>query len=93
MDKPASGTLEEYKAVLDTAKEKNLVVQLGYMYRYNPAVQKCMELIREGKLGEIYSINAEMSTFHSPAYKKWLQNKSLQKKSNNNPNVPDGRLS
>ena len=25
-------------------------------------------------------------------YKKWLQNKSLQKKSNNNPNVPDGRL-
>ena len=26
-------------------------------------------------------------------YKKWLQNKSIQKKSNNNPNVPDGRLS
>ena len=39
MDKPASGTLEEYKHLLDTAKEKNLVVQLGYMYRYNPAVQ------------------------------------------------------
>ncbi|MBE7034178.1 MAG: Gfo/Idh/MocA family oxidoreductase [Ruminococcaceae bacterium] len=74
MDKPASGTLEEYKAVLDTAKEKNLVVQLGYMYRYNPAVQKCIELIREGKLGEIYSINAEMSTFHPEGYRKWLTN-------------------
>lgn len=74
MDKPASGTLEEYQYVLDTAKTKNLTVQLGYMYRYNPAVQKCLELIREGKLGEIYSINAEMSTFHGPAYKKWLQN-------------------
>ena len=74
MDKPASGTLEEYKAVLDGAKEKNLVVQLAYMYRYNPAVLKCFELIKEGKLGEIYSINAEMSTFHPKEYKQWLTN-------------------
>ena len=74
MDKPASGTLEDYKYVLDTAKAKSLVVQLGYMYRYNPAVLKCFEHIKNGDLGEIYSINAEMSTFHSPAYKKWLTN-------------------
>jgi predicted dehydrogenase len=74
MDKPASGTLEEYKYVLDTAKEKNLVVQLGYMYRYNPAVLECFEHIKSGGLGEIYSINAEMSTFHNPEYKKWLTN-------------------
>ena len=38
MDKPASGTLEEYKALLDKAEEHNITVQLGYMYRYNPAV-------------------------------------------------------
>ena len=49
MDKPASGTLEEFKHVLDTAKAKNLVMQMGYMYRYNPAVLKTIELIREGK--------------------------------------------
>ena len=74
MDKPASGTLTEYKNLLDTAKAKNLVVQLAYMYRYNPAVVKCLKLIKEGTLGEIYSINAEMSTSHSPEYKKWLTN-------------------
>ena len=74
MDKPASGTLEEYKYVLDTAKEKNLVVQLGYMYRYNPAVLECFEHLKNGDIGEIYSINAEMSTFHKPEYKKWLTN-------------------
>ena len=74
MDKPGSGTLEEYKHLLDTAKAKNLVVQLAYMYRYNPAVQKCFELIKDGKLGEIYSINAEMSTSHPKDYKKWLTN-------------------
>ena len=74
MDKPASGTLEEYKHLLDTAKAKNLVVQLGYMYRYNPNVEKLMELARSGKLGDICSINAEMSTLHSDKYRKWLAN-------------------
>lgn len=74
MDKPASGTLEEYKAVLDMAKEKSLVVQLGYMYRYNPAVKKCFEAVQNGDLGEIFSINAEMSTFHGVEYKRWLTN-------------------
>ena len=74
MDKPASGTLAEYRRLLDAAKEKNLVLQLAYMYRCNPAVQKCMELIKSGKLGEIYSINAEMSTFHPESYKRCLSN-------------------
>ena len=72
IDKPASGTLQEYKKMLDTARDKNLIVQLAYMYRYNPAIQKTFQLISEGKLGEIYSINAEMSTFHSQNYRKWL---------------------
>ena len=66
MDKPASGTLEEFKHLLDTAKEKDLGVQMGYMYRYNPAVLKCLEYIKNGNIGEIYAINAEMSTFHKP---------------------------
>ncbi len=74
LDKPGSGTLAEYKHMLDTAKAKNLVVQLGYMYRYNYAIRKCFELINDGMLGEIYSINAEMSTYHKPDYKKWLTN-------------------
>lgn len=74
MDKPAGSSLDEYKRLLDSAKAKNLVVQLGYMYRYNPAVMWCLERIKNGELGEIYSINAEMSTFHSPTYKRWLTN-------------------
>ena len=74
MDKPASGTLEEYKHLLDTAKEKNLVVQLGYMYRYNPAVQKLFEMVKNGVLGDISAIHAEMSVIHSAKYRKWLGN-------------------
>ena len=74
MDKPSSESPERFREILEAAKEKNLVVQLGYMYRYNPAVQKCLEHVKCGDLGEIYSINAEMSTFHVPEYKRWLTN-------------------
>ena len=74
MDKPWGGNLEEYKDLLDSAKKNSLVVQLGYMYRYNPAVIKCLEHVKNGDLGEIYSINAEMSTYHPTEYKKWLTN-------------------
>lgn len=74
VDKPASGTLEEFKHLLDTAREKNLVVQMGYMYRYNPAVRQLLQMIKEGKLGEISSIDAEMSVHHTDSYRRWLCN-------------------
>lgn len=74
IDKPASGTFAEYTRLLSTAKAKNLTVQLGYMYRYNHAIRKCIDMIRNGELGEIYQINAEMSTYHTPEYRAWLKN-------------------
>ena len=73
IDKPASGTLSEFKELLDTAREKGLTVQMGYMYRYNHAIKKCMDMIKSGELGEIYQIDAEMSTYHSKEYREWLK--------------------
>ena len=73
IDKPASGTLAEFEELLNIAKEKNLTVQMGYMYRYNFAIQKLMDMINSGELGEIYQIGAEMSTYHSKEYREWLK--------------------
>ncbi len=73
IDKPASGTLKEFEVLLHTAEAKNLTVQMGYMYRYNFAIQKLMHMIRTGVLGEIYQIDAEMSTYHSKEYRQWLK--------------------
>ena len=74
IDKPASGTLTQFEMLLDTAKEKNLTVQMGYMYRYNFAIQKLMDMINSGELGEIYQLDAEMSTYHSKEHREWLKN-------------------
>ena len=74
MDKPSGASPDVFGEILKEAEAKKLVVQLGYMYRYNPAIIRTLDAIKDGKLGEIYSINAEMSTFHSQGYKKWLTN-------------------
>jgi predicted dehydrogenase len=74
LDKPAGENIKEYEKLLSDAKSKKLVVQLGYMYRYNPAVKYCFEAVESGMLGEIFEIDAVMSTEHSASYRKWLEN-------------------
>lgn len=73
VDKPASGTFEEFQTLIHTAESRKLIVQLGYMYRYNYAVRELMRMIHDGELGEIYQIDAEMSTYHSREYREWLR--------------------
>lgn len=74
MDKPSGASPEVFGEILSLAESKGLIVQMGYMYRYNNAIMKTFEKVKNGELGEIFSINAEMSTFHSPYYKEWLKN-------------------
>lgn len=61
LDKPAGESLAAFKRLLDDATRQRLTVQLGYMLRYNQAFGRCFEIVREGWLGEIFSIDAAMS--------------------------------
>jgi predicted dehydrogenase len=61
LDKPAGESLPAFQRLLDAATKGRLTVQMGYMFRYNPAFQLCANLVREGVLGEIFSIDAVMS--------------------------------
>ena len=71
LDKPGSGTLEEFGAMLESAQAKRLVVQMGYMYRYNPLVTQLLALDSERQIGNLFH-QREMSTYHSVEYKRWL---------------------
>ncbi len=67
LDKPAGESLQQYKAVLDTAASKHLAVQMGYMYRYNPAVIMMRDWLRRGWLGDPFEIHTVMSKLVSAA--------------------------
>jgi predicted dehydrogenase len=56
LDKPAGESLPEFQRLLDAATQKKLTVQMGYMFRYNPAFQFCFRAAREGWLGKVFSI-------------------------------------
>ncbi|MEP6670736.1 MAG: Gfo/Idh/MocA family oxidoreductase [Chthoniobacter sp.] len=67
LDKPAGESLPAFKALLDDATRRKLTVQMGYMFRYNPAFLLCFQLLREGALGEVFSIDTAMSKLLGPA--------------------------
>lgn len=64
LDKPTTGSVDKYTEIINMAREHGIVVQLGYMYRYNPAIMKSFAMIKNGEIGAIHTINAEMSTHH-----------------------------
>jgi hypothetical protein len=48
LDKPGGESFSAFKKVLDEAGRRKLAVQLGYMYRNNPAVQFCQRVVGDG---------------------------------------------
>jgi predicted dehydrogenase len=57
VDKPAGDSLDACRAMRALAEERGLAVQMGYMFRYNPAFQFARRVVREGWLGEITEIS------------------------------------
>ncbi len=74
MDKPGGEKLEPFRDLLNEFRRKHLTIQLGYMYRNNPAIQYCFEAVRNGWLGEIFEVHAVMNRYdgHDEAYRRWL---------------------
>src|SRR3989344_4427598 len=58
IEKPISATVAEAEEIIVKAKEKNVMLQVGHVERFNPAVRRLKEIIKEGKLGEVNSIIA-----------------------------------
>jgi predicted dehydrogenase len=61
LDKPAGESLDEYQKILASAARQKLLVQMGYMYRYNPAVVLLREFLEQGWLGEVFEVHTVMS--------------------------------
>jgi len=61
IDKPAGESLPQFRRLLDAADRQGLLVQMGYMYRYNPGVLLLRDMLRRGWLGEPFEVHAVMS--------------------------------
>ena len=73
LDKPCGESLPQLKQLLDEAKAKSLTVQVGYMYRNNPAVQFCIQAVKDGLIGNVFDLDAAMGRYDGQGYRKLIQ--------------------
>ncbi len=62
LDKPAGDDYPAFERLMRTAIEKNLHVQMGFMFRYSPGFAPVADWARSGMLGDIFAVRAHMST-------------------------------
>jgi predicted dehydrogenase len=58
VEKPITCNSQEAAELIEIAAKRKLVLMVGHIYDYHPAVNFLGELVRSGQLGEIYSIDA-----------------------------------
>jgi UDP-N-acetylglucosamine 3-dehydrogenase len=59
VEKPMTTTVEEARHLIDLAKKQNVMMTVGYIERFNPAVNYLKTLITNKKLGKIILIEAK----------------------------------
>ena len=65
VEKSSTYNLESAVKMVESAKENNVRLMEGFMFRFHPQHQKVKELIKEGKIGEVKSFNG---IFGFPAF-------------------------
>jgi predicted dehydrogenase len=61
LDKPAGTSLPQFRRLLDEAARQHLAIQMGYMYRYSPAIVLLRQFLERGWLGEPFEVHTVMS--------------------------------
>lgn len=69
VEKPIAPTFEDAMEIAYAARRQNLVLQVGHIERFNPAIIKTQELIKKNKLGEIISVVARRVGVYPPRIK------------------------
>lgn len=72
MEKPGGVNLNDFEKLIETVKNNQTVFHTGYMYRYNPYVMELKEQIKNGELGDIISVEAQMNCCHTKEVSQWL---------------------
>jgi predicted dehydrogenase len=67
LDKAPGEDLPALSTLLHDAARRKLVVQMGYQWRYHPAMQASIKAAREGWLGKVYAMRATIDKPIAPA--------------------------
>jgi UDP-N-acetylglucosamine 3-dehydrogenase len=66
VEKPMSLSSREAYELVDLADERGLVISVGHIYRFNNAVKKVRQLIKDGFFGDIFYLKLRWTTLCPP---------------------------
>jgi UDP-N-acetylglucosamine 3-dehydrogenase len=69
VEKPIADTIENAKEIIHAAKKRNVKLMIGHIERFNPAVIKLKEIVKEGRIGNIISLIARRVGLFPPQMK------------------------
>ncbi|MBE6537244.1 MAG: Gfo/Idh/MocA family oxidoreductase [Ruminococcaceae bacterium] len=72
MEKPGGLSLGNFEKLIETVKKNGTVFHTGYMYRYNPAIKDIIKRVKAGEIGEVISVEAQMSGYRGFEHTNWL---------------------
>jgi len=74
LEKPPATRLADLQAVVALARERQLLLQTGFMWRYHPGFRAIFEAARQGWLGDVFLVRGYISNNLSPARRlEWAE--------------------
>ena len=70
VEKPPADTLEGLRELIRLAGERTRLLQIGYMWRYNPGINAALAAARQDWLGDVYLVRATMNTLANPEQRR-----------------------
>lgn len=66
LEKAPADSMAGFEKIVALARHKSLLLQVGYMWRYHPAIATAMEAAKNGWLGSVYLVKATMGNQLAP---------------------------
>lgn len=66
LEKAPAADFAAVQKIAAEARRRNLLFQVGHMWRYHPGIRKALEIARSGALGRIYLVRANISNQLQP---------------------------
>ena len=61
LDKPAGESYPHFMRLVNEARRRKRVIQMGYMFRYNPGFEFLFQAIKKGYLGQVFEAHTVIS--------------------------------
>jgi len=70
IEKPLSHNLKGVDELIANAERKNLVLMVGYNFRFHPGLRLVKKMVKEGKIGKVIAARAEACQY-LPDWRPW----------------------